>query len=885
MPTAPEGLLGWLSNPDSKSAFRALARLHFGAIITNSMSSNISTAKLFVIHITAFTTIGVLPAPSNRAAFGQESKGTNPSPSVPIAKTAEQLFQEAVTLSSAGEPKSGLEQLTAAMRLWIQMHEPQKAARAAIQVGESFQRAKRYQESLSCYRKASNVKSLPPSEKAMAFNSIASVYAELYLREFAELYYEKALKQARIASDSSMQAAAWTGLANLHHQRGEKNEALACIAHARQLDGQLADEGAQAVLLHLAGQIDQEQGLLEQARKDFEGALSLYRRIGDEEGEVRVLCSISSLDLFSDQKEAALVRAEHAVELAEKQGKRAVSNGAKLRARESLWRAWLSQARAQRAVGQKERAIRSFKWVIHQGEGLFLLVYIATDASSVSFREELQAPYRELVDLLIEKGQLEEAYQWVEHAKARAMLGLTEARRINGPPRKVDMDGDLGELVRSIAGLRTQLLSSDISQEQRAKIQRELREKEYALEEAQLTVEMQQSRDRNAGVQHADVNQIQEMADLDKSTILEFFLGENRSFVWLISSNDFFVETLPGRKDIEDAVRQYLRVVSVAPNNLYIERDLSKAKERAENLFSLLFGASRERIEQNQKLIVVPDGVLHYLPFEALIHNGRYLVEKHEISYVPSGSMLRLWQDSRNKPEAGDKMELLAFGDPVFGPEQKASIAKNSKRRVGNIVRQGRASRGYQLASLPRTRDEVQDIAGLFPPERTRLYLGRDSTEAAVKRESLRQYRRLHFATHSLIDEVSPSRSAVVLSMDPNDTEDGFLEASEISELDLDCDLVVLSACQTARGQLLSGEGIVGLSRAFLYAGARAVVVSLWNVSDISTGALMKSFYRHLVAGNGNAAALRQTKIEMLKGGSETRHPYYWAAFITIGKP
>src|SRR5205085_7725875 len=135
----------------------------------------------------------------------------------------------------------------------------------------------------------------------------------------------------------------------------------------------------------------------------------------------------------------------------------------------------------------------------------------------------------------------------------------------------------------------------------------------------------------------------------------------------------------------------------------------------------------------------------------------------------------------------------------------------------------------------PRTRDEVQYIASLFPPDRRKMLLGRESTEEAIKQEPLRRYRRLHFATHSLIDEKSPWRSAVVLT--PGDAgEDGFLEVGEISRLDLDCDLVVVSACQTGRGQLLSGEGIVGLSRAFLYAGARAVVVSLWNVSDISTG-------------------------------------------------
>jgi CHAT domain-containing protein len=165
------------------------------------------------------------------------------------------------------------------------------------------------------------------------------------------------------------------------------------------------------------------------------------------------------------------------------------------------------------------------------------------------------------------------------------------------------------------------------------------------------------------------------------------------------------------------------------------------------------------------------------------------------------------------------------------------------------------------------------------------VLLGRESTEEAIKRESLRRYRRLHFATHSLIDEKSPWRSGVVLTLGDEAEEDGFLEVSEIARLDLDSDLVVVSACQTGRGQLLSGEGIVGLSRAFLYAGTRSVVVSLWNVTDISTGQLMKNFYQNLTGGQSNVAALRRAKLQMLGSNKETRHPYYWSSFVMVGKP
>jgi CHAT domain-containing protein len=230
-------------------------------------------------------------------------------------------------------------------------------------------------------------------------------------------------------------------------------------------------------------------------------------------------------------------------------------------------------------------------------------------------------------------------------------------------------------------------------------------------------------------------------------------------------------------------------------------------------------------------------------------------------------------------------MELFGIGNPVFKPESKAIVGKGSRNSLSNKARQGLASRAFRLAPLPRTQDEIQYIANLFPSDRRRVFLGMESTEEAVKREPLRRYRRLHFATHSLIDEKSPLRSAVILGTGDNTEEDGFLEVSEISRLNLDCDLVVVSACQTGRGQLLSGEGIMGLSRAFLYAGARSVVVSLWNISDISTSQMMKGFYQHLVSGIGNAAALRKAKLQMIGLGIQTQHPYYWAPFVMVGKP
>jgi CHAT domain-containing protein len=835
-------------------------------------------------YLIAFVVIAVLLLVSGSLAFEQDGRGGGERQSPQAARQAEELFQEALLLSDTQEREAAHRRLQEAMRLWVQMRESGKAAKAALQMGDRYKQARKYRDALEDYKQALEIKSLPGSFKTEVLNAIALVYAELYQSDLALRYFSQALDQARIINDLPGQSISLIGLANLYYQQGEKAQALAYIAQARQLNQQRNVEEEPA-LLYLFGQISQEEGLLERAKGAFAEALAIYRKTGSVEGQVRGLCLMSALSLLSSQKQAALEQAEEAVELADAQAKRGVSQTDKISARQLRWPAWLSRARAERALGQKERARKSYLWAISHFEAIWWAVYIATETSAIAFREEAQAAYREFVDLLMELGEVEQAYGWAERAKARTLLNFTGAKRERPPSTDKHQAASLHELYRSIARLRLQLLSEDLSPEQQAKLQKEIEEAEYKMQEMRLQTEIEGSKDRLVWSQLATAEQLQKKTAQDQMALVEFSLGENRSFVWLFMHGNLFFEILPARKEIEKAVNSYLDALAATPNHLHIERDLAKLRGQADALFTTLFGRLSGQIEPGQRLIVVPDGLLHYLPFEALVHNGRYLVEDHEISYNSSASILSLWQDSGSRVISEDQLELLAIGDPVFGPTRKAMGGKESRNGFSKRARQRRATRGLDLARLPRTRDEVQFIADLFPTDRRKVLLGKESTEEAIKQESLRRYRRLHFATHSLIDEKSPWRSAVVLTPSEDAGEDGFLEVGEISRLDLDCDLVVVSACQTGRGQLLSGEGIVGLSRAFLYAGARAVVVSLWNVSDISTGQLMKKFYQHLTGGMSNAAALRKAKLQMLSSGQETRHPYYWSSFVMAGKP
>jgi len=309
----------------------------------------------------------------------------------------------------------------------------------------------------------------------------------------------------------------------------------------------------------------------------------------------------------------------------------------------------------------------------------------------------------------------------------------------------------------------------------------------------------------------------------------------------------------------------------------------------------LLFKPIEKDVRASKALIVVPDGTLSYLPFEALVTTSghskpTYLAEKFAIVYGPSASAL-VTVDAMNR-QIMPRRELLAFGDPVItiaNGYRKTGSESPSSESVSKLHRsspgEDYAERGFSLARLPYTRDEVLGIGKFFPPDQRQLYLGADAREETVKSEKLDDFRYIHFATHGFLDESHPGRSGILLSRAPESNEDGILQAGEIMRLKLNADIVTLSACSTGLGKLVTGEGILGLTRAFFYAGARNVVVSLWNVNDSATATLMESFYRNLRRGLTKSEALHRAKLSILHNSQLSwRHPYFWAGFVLEGQ-
>jgi CHAT domain-containing protein len=306
--------------------------------------------------------------------------------------------------------------------------------------------------------------------------------------------------------------------------------------------------------------------------------------------------------------------------------------------------------------------------------------------------------------------------------------------------------------------------------------------------------------------------------------------------------------------------------------------DLAALKAEAARLGALLLKPAEKLIARADRLVVVPDGPLHLIPFAALIppSASEYLVETKPIHVVSSATVFaELKKRRRPRPH----VRLVAFGDPDYSaaPRTQVAFADRPDDRLSLL-------RGFDLHALPSARREVQELGRLFG-QAASLFLGGDATEERAKAVA-GEASMLHFACHGMLNEDAPLDSSLALSM-PADwkpgRENGLLQAWEILEqVRIDADLVTLSACNSALGQDSSGEGLLGLTRAFQYAGARTLLASLWEVNDRSTAELMSRFYTHLRAGRTKDAALRAAQMEMIRGTTHA-HPSRWAPFEVLG--
>jgi CHAT domain-containing protein len=372
---------------------------------------------------------------------------------------------------------------------------------------------------------------------------------------------------------------------------------------------------------------------------------------------------------------------------------------------------------------------------------------------------------------------------------------------------------------------------------------------------------------------------IQQQLDPD-TLMLQYSLGEKESYLWVISNTTLKTYSLPKRADIEKTIatfRKELTARLAAPNS-------------ATQLTQQILTPAANDLG-NKHLVIIPDGVLHTIPFAALNtpNSAAYkpILTQHEITNLPSASTIAILRSTvATKPRGTKTLAILA--DPIFGKDDPRLTGKiiqaNNNLDLGEQSARGRVGRDLDLNRLPFTETEAKGILALVPNQESTSAFGFDASYDWITSPKISQYRYVHLATHGFFDNDKPALSSIILSSfdaKGNDRK-AFLRFPDLFNLNLPTELVVLSACETGLGNNVPGEGLVGMTRGLMYAGALRVAVSLWAVDDQATSDLMQDFYKNLwQAKQSHAASLRAAQLKLHQQG---KAPYYWAAFTLQGE-
>ncbi|HEY6251116.1 MAG TPA: CHAT domain-containing protein [Candidatus Angelobacter sp.] len=547
----------------------------------------------------------------------------------------------------------------------------------------------------------------------------------------------------------------------------------------------------------------------------------------------------------------------------------------------------------------------------------------------IRYRAQLQGFYKEYLALLVAHGEVDRAFRISEASRARALAEMLRAAhfdiRSGVDPKLLDLERSLRLEIRAKSERRLHLLVEQKEAEAK-QIEQELRSLIARHQEIEGQI-----RSSSPGYlaltqpKALEAKEVQSLLDPD-TVLLEYSIGPEHSYVWLVSQSSLKIFELPKSAQVQGVARRLYRNLTARTRPTQGDPKLEAANWAKADAVShtLAAGLSRMLLRptaneiKHKRLLIVSDGALHYVPFASLPSPEKPavpLVVEHEIVSLPSASVLaEIRQANQGRPMSQKEVAVLA--DPVFAqndvrvvegagrnPSQagltttrnvkdeqfsQANAAADSAALLTRSAADfGLLRRGAPyLPRLPFSRREAKAILSVTPKGQGMAALDFQASRATAVSPDLSQYRVLHFATHALLNSEHPELSGLVFSLvDPQGRpQSGFLGLEDVYNMNLSADLVVLSACETALGREVQGEGLIGLTRGFMYAGASQVVASLWSVDDEATAELMRLFYKSMEQdGLRPAAALRRAQMQV-RMQQRWSQPYYWAGFVIQGE-
>jgi CHAT domain-containing protein len=819
--------------------------------------------------------------------------------------------------------EQAIESLEQALAISHELGDRRREANALFALGQANYWLSHYEsaidyldQALAIYRELND-----RAREGTVLGTLGIAYYSLSRYEKAIEYHQQLLSFSRESKDRLKEAAADSNLALTYCALGRYESAIEFAEQALAIFREVKNRNGEGKALGDLGVAYNGLGRYEKAIEALEQNLAISREVKDREDEGQTLASLGGLY-------GLLGRYDKAVESYEK----SLMIAREIRDRADEGESLKGLARVEWSRGNPAQARTLIEQSLQIAESL--RSDLMNPESRASFLASVQSSYKFYTDLLMHQHQAEPtkgfdalAVEVSERQRARSLLDLLNEAHADV---REGVDGALLEreliLGRQLNDKAQRLLQAN-SPEQAAALKQEISQLETDYERAQAAI-------RKASPHYAALVQPQPLklkeiqAQLDPDTLLlEYALGDERSYLWAITKTSLASYELPKGELIDKAAREVHELLTVRSSSQRgesaqqrherIKQADAKLPGAAQSLSQILLAPVAQQLG-NKRLVIVADGALQYIPFAMLPEpsvgssqlsvakqNGQPLVVRHEIVSLPSASALAIQRAELAGRQPAPKL-VAVIADPVFDRTdprlgvsatqtndkgQTQTIAYNDARSIEHLA--GKSDEESDVTTLrlviprlPYTRQEANQILALSPKLSSFSAVDFQASRTTVLNGDLSQYRYVHFATHGLLDSDRPGLSALLFSMvdAQGKPQNGFLRANDIYNLKLPAELVVLSACQTGLGKEIKGEGLVGLTRGFMYAGAARVVVSLWNINDKATADLMTKFYEKILRqGETPAAALRAAQVEMWKQ-KQWQPPYYWAAFTMQGE-
>ncbi|MEP6518287.1 CHAT domain-containing protein [Microcoleus vaginatus] len=810
---------------------------------------------------------------------------------------AEVAFIHGNQLSSQGTIESkqlALQKLEEALALYRAEQNYAQATLTLLSMGKIYAHFGQFQFALDSYNQA-----LPLSQQAGAkaeqaaiLNSFGQLYTDLADPTSALDYYNQALPLFYQLNDQATVANTLNNIGDIHAATGNWKNALDSYNKALVISRPAGNLAAEATALAGIGSTYIASKEWSTALNPYNQALKITRHLNDQVKETTVLNQLGKIQTALGQHSTAIENYNQALSLSQQIGYKTEE------AHIIYNQAILNRQQNNLTVAQTE--IETAINIIEN-----LRTQIGSQELRQSYFARNQDYYQFYIDLLMQlhrknpdKGYDAQAFHASERARARSLLELLSEASANirqgVDPQLLAQEQNLQQQLSDFQQRKYQIVIAKSTQEAVDEIQQKI---DTVLKEiAQIEAQIRASSPRYAALKYPEplnLQQIQQQVLDDNTLLLEYSLGEERSYLWAVTKTSFTSYELPSRTEIEATAKNFRDTLTKETTRTSPQM----VAESAELLSQMILAPVASELG-NKRLLIVADGALQYIPFSALTLEKSEvpLIVKHEIVNLPSASTLAILRRDMGTRQPAPKAIAL-FADPVFSPNDErlkgTSISPATKNQtVENLpveaqqLQRSASEANIYWTRLPFSRTEAEQILALVPDDLEKPAFDFTANRTTATNPDLSQYRIVHFATHGFANSRHPELSGLVLSLvdEKGTLQNGYLRVNDIFNLNLPAELVVLSACQTGLGKDIKGEGLVGLTRGFMYAGAPRVVVSLWSVEDQVTSELMTRFYKKMLQDKlAPAAALRSAQIEVLQL-PEWQSPYYWAAFGLQGE-